>query len=209
MHCYEQYCFPWILKYVDRAVIDDRKQTLAKVQGRVLEIGIGTGSSVPWYPENLTEVVGIEPCGALLDDCAKAVERVQQRTGGGTRFTLSVADAQALPFPDNSFDTVVAFLVFCTIPDPYKAAQEAFRVLKSGGRMVFFEHVRSDRPTLAKWQRRSNPVWKVLGCGCHLDRDTRAVLAEAGFRFEEFRFEHKISVMPLVSPIIQGVAVKP
>ena len=119
-----------------------------------------------------------------------------------------MGDAQQLTFQDNSFDTAVAFLVFCTIPDPQKAAKELFRVLKPGGQLLFFEHVAAEKPSTARWQARLNPYWNKVACGCHLNRDTTKIFEDAGFEFDEFKKYHLPKAPSVVSTVIQGRAVK-
>jgi ubiquinone/menaquinone biosynthesis C-methylase UbiE len=170
----------------------------------VLEIGIGTGANLPFYGPAATEVVGLEPSLAMLADA----EKVAAGLGGPTRFSFVVGGAEALPFPDQSFDTVIACLVFCTIPEHEAAAREAFRVLKPGGEFLFFEHVAHPRASVRRWQDRLNPAWKKLACGCNLNRDTAAVFRQAGFRFAELdAFEHP-KVPALAGAIIRGKATR-
>jgi len=91
------------------------------------------------------------------------------------------ARAEALPYPDASFDTVVATLVLCTVGDPHASLREVRRVLKPGGLLLVFEHVRLENPLLAGLQAALTPAWKHLAGGCHLDRDTLRLVREAGF----------------------------
>lgn len=204
MSLYGDYIFPHVLDFATRPFWPQRKEVIAEAWGRVLEIGIGAGANLPHYGRDVTEIVGIEPDAAMLD-------RARNTAAGlslAAPLTLAVGDAQALDFPDESFDTVLMCLVLCTIPDPLKALQEARRVLKPGGQVIFLEHVRSPDAAVARWQDRLTPAWKVLGCGCHLNRDTAATFKEAGFHFHRIRrYEHP-KMMRLGSAIIQGIALK-
>ncbi len=115
------------------------------------------------------------------------------------------AAAEALPYPSGSFDTVVFTLVLCTVTDPGRALAEARRVLRSDGRLIVLEHVRG-AGGLARWQDRVTPLWNRLGAGCHPNRDTRAAVERAGFRFLEVeRFRPMPRWIP-VSSWLQGVA---
>jgi SAM-dependent methyltransferase len=142
-------------------------------RGRVLELGIGTGMNLPLY-QDITSLHAVEPDPYML---RRARERARGRP---FPVEIAAAGAESLPFPDASFDTVVATFVFCTIPDPAAAAAEALRVLRPGGRLLFAEHVRSGVPPVHATQRALEPVWKRLAGGCHLTRDPVALFRAAG-----------------------------
>ncbi len=205
---YEGRIFPLLLKIADSAVVKERELLLQQCKGRVLEVGIGTGLSAPFYPKGVTQVVGIEPNEALLEECEINVTNAQLTNLALPPFKIETGDAQTLKFEDDSFDTVVAFLVFCTIPDPRKAAKEIFRVLKPGGQLLFFEHVVAEKPAMARWQKRLNPIWSKVACGCHLDRDTTDVFEQAGFELGEFKKFHLPKAPGIVSTVIQAKGMK-
>ncbi len=118
-------------------------------------------------------------------------------------------DAVALPFPDTSFDTVVLSLVHCTVPDLGRVLAEARRVLRPGGTLRFYEHVRAADPRLARWQDRLERPWGWIGRGCHPNRDTAAAVAVAGFgviSLEEFDFP---AMPPIVRPHVIRIAERP
>jgi ubiquinone/menaquinone biosynthesis C-methylase UbiE len=146
-----------------------RDALLAQARGRVLELGAGTGVNLEHYGPEVTELVLLEPAEPM-------VKRLEPKAAArGARVVQ--AGAEALPFEDASFDTVVATLVLCTVPDLDRALDEIRRVLKPDGRLLFLEHVRAEDPGLAKWQRRLNPIQKRVACGCHLDRPTPDAIA--------------------------------
>ena len=181
----------------DAGLHDKRRELLAEASGRTLEIGAGTGLNAELYPDAVTELVLTEPEEPMA-------RRLRARAGSRARVVEAGADA--LPFEDDAFDTVVSTLVLCTVPDQAAALREIARVLKPGGRLLFLEHVRSDEPRLAKWQDRVTPLWKFTGRGCHPNRDTAAALRTAGFavdRLDEGRFP---KAPPIVRPLIAGVA---
>lgn len=205
-HWYETQVFSRMLNVADRAFRDDRAQLLGRAQGRVLEIGIGSGNSLPYYTDAVTQLVGIEPQSGLLAQAAAALAEHPQLQA---RVVLQTADARQLPFPDDSFDTVIAFLVFCTIPDPQVAMHEVYRVLRPGGQLLFFEHVQASEAGLARWQQRINPLWNHIACGCNITRNTRDTILQSGLQLQQLAaFRHPKIWLPLVAPVISGVACK-
>ena len=141
-----------------------RIRTAHEANGRVLELGVGTGLNLPYY-DGAESVVGVDPDPHML--------RRARRRGGAE---LVEASAEELPFPDESFDTVVAALSLCTIPDVAAALAEARRVLRPDGRLLFLEHVRSESERAAALQDRIEPLWTRLAGGCHPNRDTVAAI---------------------------------
>lgn len=204
MSFYADHIFPHVLDLATRPFWPQRKEVIAGCRGRVLEVGIGTGANLPHYGPDVTEVVGIEPDAAMLDRARQASRKLPL----SFPLTLAVGDAQALDFPDESFDTVLMCLVLCTIPDPLRALREARRVLKPGGQLLFLEHVRSPDQGVAKWQDRLTPAWKHLACGCHLNRDTAATFREAGFRFQSLRRYDHPKMIRFGAAMIQGIATR-
>jgi ubiquinone/menaquinone biosynthesis C-methylase UbiE len=177
---------------------DRRRRLLAGARGAVLEIGGGTGANLAHY-RDVDRVTIAEPdpfmrsrIGPKLEDARVPVE-------------VSPARAEALPFPDGSFDTVVSTLVLCTVPDQEAALDEVRRVLRPGGRLLFIEHVRAADPA-ARWQDRLGPIWGRLFGGCHLDRDTVAAIEEAGFEIETFESFYPPDPLASLTPHVQGSA---
>lgn len=201
---YHDHVFPRLLDLVSRRFKGQRRELMAHARGRVLELGVGTGSNLGFYPPEVTDVVGIDPFTNMLDRAERTAERLA-RGGAPYRIRLHRASAERLPYDDASFDTVVAFLTLCTIPDYAAASSEAYRVLRPGGRMLVMEHVKApDESSLARWQRRLDPLWSRAAGGCHLDRETGAILREAGFLgpLEHYRDD---LLFPPTSPRIRGV----
>lgn len=157
---------------------DLRRETLRGLRGDVLELGVGTGRNFPLYPPGVESVVGVEPDAEMM---SRAPGRA---AGAAFPVELVEASAEELPFEDGSFDAVIATLVFCTIPDPERAVQEAHRVLKDGGELRLLEHVRMERRPAAWAQERATPVWKRLAGGCHLDRDTLGLIESSSLSVE-------------------------
>jgi ubiquinone/menaquinone biosynthesis C-methylase UbiE len=189
-----------------RGGAEHRDENLAGLRGRVIEIGAGNGLNFAHYPSEVEEVVAVEPEPYLR---ARAQEAA---AGAAVKVTVVDGDADALPGRDGEFDAAVFSLVLCTVPDQARALAEARRVVGPGGELRFYEHVRSDRPRLARWQDRlSHRIWPAVGGGCHANRDTEAAIAAAGFEIERARrFEWRPGPgMVIVQPHVIGVARRP
>ena len=153
-----------------------RRRLVPVAQGRVLEVGVGSGLNLPFYTEAATQVVGLDPSPRLL-----AMARHIHPTGAGST-ELIEGSAEALPLENKSIDTVVTTWTLCSIPDVVAALREMRRVLRPSGALLFVEHGRSPDERVRRWQDRLTPVWKRLGGGCHLNRPIRELLEDSGFR---------------------------
>ncbi len=209
MGFYADRIFPTLLEWAVRSFEEDRPGVVGEARGRVLEIGVGSGANLPRYGPGVAEVVGIDPHAALLHRALERAAALQSGPLPAPPFRFSLARAESLPFPDASFDAVVAFLVFCTVDEPERAAGEVFRVLRPGGTLLFFEHVRARHRGLAWLQDRANPVWRRVAVGCNLNRDTRSVFEGAGFVFRRFEELDQPRALRPALPRIRGVAVRP
>jgi ubiquinone/menaquinone biosynthesis C-methylase UbiE len=145
-----------------------RKQLLGLARGCTVEIGGGTGLNLPYYPDDLDELVVIEPDAAMRS----RLERRLRCSGPPVR--LVDAGAEGLPFADGSVDTVVSTFVLCTVEAPDLALREIVRVLRPDGQLLFIEHVRSESPTLAYWQERLAGPWRRFARDCRCNRDRGA-----------------------------------
>jgi ubiquinone/menaquinone biosynthesis C-methylase UbiE len=193
-------CYARVGHLMDAEIGDHRRRLLAGLTGRVLEIGAGTGLNFPYYPAAVTEVLAIEPEPYLRRQALAAARQapVPIRIVDGT--------AEALPAPDGAVDAVVASLVLCTVTDLDQALAETRRVLRPGGRLRFYEHVRATDPRLARWQDRLQRPWGWLVGGCHPNRDTVATITAAGLRLVQLdRFDLQ-AMPPLARPHVLGVA---
>lgn len=175
-----------------------RERLLAQAQGETLEIGAGTGLNVLRY-RTPTHVVLTEPAAAMAARLRVRAHDAVVPVG------VEEASAEALPFPNASFDTVVSTLVLCSVPNPQEALAELRRVLKPEGRYLFIEHGGSDDEGLARWQRRLEPVWKRIAGGCHLSRNVVQLLPDAGFRVIELELHEPRRIGP-IKPFRMGVA---
>lgn len=151
-----------------------RRALLRDVLGDVLEVGAGTGVNFPLYG-TLARVTAIEPAPAML------AQARQRAASANAEIRLVASRGETLPFADNSFDTVVVTLVFCTVADPMQSLTEIRRVLKPGGRLRLLEHVRAEHPVAGWMMDWATPAWARLCDGCHLNRRTQATVQAAGF----------------------------
>jgi ubiquinone/menaquinone biosynthesis C-methylase UbiE len=199
--------YTWLSRGAERAgAAEHRDENLAGLRGRVIEIGAGNGLNFTHYPPEVEEVVAVEPEPYLRARAQAAAEQAPVK--------VSVADGTAdrLPGADGEFDAAVASLVLCTVPDQARSLAEARRVIRPGGELRFYEHVRAEDARLARWQDRlARRIWPAVGGGCHPNRDTEAAIAAAGFEIEHARrFEWKPGPgMSFVSPHVIGVARRP
>jgi ubiquinone/menaquinone biosynthesis C-methylase UbiE len=184
---------------------EHRARLLRDVSGRVLEVGAGTGANFVHYSSAVAEVLAVEPEARLR---ALAEEAAREAP-----IPVTVVDAVAdrLPADDGSVDAVVVSLVLCSVPDQASALAEVRRVLRPGGRLYFWEHVRAEGHGFARVQRVLDAtVWPALGGGCHAGRDTTTAIVKAGFaveRLERFRFPESRLPVP-TAPQILGAAAR-
>lgn len=157
-----------------------RREVVRPAEGDVLEIAAGTGLDFPHYRAGVT-VVATEPDLRMLERARDRAERAD------ATIVLVAADAQALPFRDRSFHTVVVGLGLCTIPSPPRALAELRRVLRPGGVARLLEHVRVERPVVGRLQDLLTPVWRRLAGGCRLNERSVETVRRAGFRIDDLR----------------------
>jgi ubiquinone/menaquinone biosynthesis C-methylase UbiE len=181
--------------------IEKRDRLLGPAEGRVLEVGVGTGFNLPHYPPQVAELV-------VTDRVEGMIRRARRRAAAtGKDVVATRAPAEALPYGQASFDTVVASFVLCSVDDQDVVLREIRRVLRPGGRYLFLEHVRSDDPELARRQDRLAGLWKAVCFGCRCNRDTLSRI-EAAFEVEEVERGEAPSGPPrIVRPYVLGRAV--
>lgn len=175
-----------------------RAEALAGATGRLLVVGIGPGRDLEHLPAGVTGVLAVEP-----DPTMRALAR--RRAAACPVPTLVVGGvAEALPLPAGSVDAALVALVLCSVTDPARAAAELRRVLRPGGTLHVLEHVRAGPGSrLGRWQDRLDPLWSRVAAGCHVTRDTRRVLAEAGFDVAALRDVRVRAPLP-VAPHLVG-----
>jgi ubiquinone/menaquinone biosynthesis C-methylase UbiE len=180
-----------------------RRRLLAGLSGAVIEVGAGNGLNFAYYPPKVTRVLAVEPEPYL--------RRLAERAAMEAPVPIEVidGDAEQLPAGDATFDAAVASLVLCSVRDPVTALREMHRVVRPGGHLHVFEHVRADTTALARVQRILDAtIWPALCGGCHTNRDTVAAIEGAGFtieRLERFRLPDSRIPAP-ASPCIVAVA---
>lgn len=190
---------PFLALAERRSMAAHRRALLGHAAGRVLELGAGTGLNLAHYPPHVRELVLTEPERAMRVRLERRVAR------SGRSAVVVAASADALPFDDGSFDTVVSTMVLCTVPDPAAALAEVRRVLARGGRLLFVEHVRAVSGRLARWQDRLAGPWAAFAQGCRCDRATDELLARE--LWIERMSRARWSGMPaVVRPLIVGHA---
>ena len=155
-----------------------RERVVGAAEGRVLEIGIGSGMNLPFYRPPAREVLALEPAPRLMTMAKSA----SQATGIPVKFIE--ASAEAIPLDEHSVDTIVTTWTLCSIPKAAAALAEMRRVLRPGGRLLFAEHGLAPDESVRWWQDRLTPVWRCIGGGCHLNRPIRSMIEGAGFHVD-------------------------
>lgn len=186
-----------------RAITRQRARLVPEAEGDVLELGVGGGANLRFYDAAKVRAVhGVDPSPELR---AKALAAARP---AGLKLHVHEGRAEALPFEDKRFDTVVVTFTLCSVAQPQAALQEARRVLRRGGRLLFCEHGRAPERRIARWQTRLEPAWAAMAGGCRLTRDIPGEIAAAGFRFERLdqRYLRKI---PKIAGWVSSGAARP
>jgi ubiquinone/menaquinone biosynthesis C-methylase UbiE len=180
MGFYQHYVVPCLthLAMGQKQLLPFRRRVVGAAEGRVLEIGIGSGLNLPLYGATVSSVIGLEPSPELLRMARP------RASAAAVPVMLLDASAEAIPLDRASIDTVVTTWTLCTIPSASRALAEMRRVLKPGGALLFVEHGRAPEAGVARWQDRLDPLWSRLAGGCHLNRKMDDLLTDAGFRIE-------------------------
>ncbi|PYS13662.1 MAG: SAM-dependent methyltransferase [Acidobacteria bacterium] len=170
-----------------------RQRLLSAAEGRILEIGVGSGHNFRYYSERANHVIGLDPSPKLL---SMARETIRSQA-----FPFPVellqASAEAIPLRSGSLDTVVTTWTLCTIPNVTSALAEMCRVLKPDGRFLFVEHGLSPDPAVRRWQDRLTPIWKRISGGCHLNRAISQLVQDAGFRIDRIETGYMKGLQPM------------
>ena len=178
MSFYQRHVLPHLVHFAMRqqSLTPFRRRVIGGADGRVLEIGAGSGLNLPLYGPNVRRIFALEPSPELLDMTSERAD------WGAIPVDLLRASAEAIPLDDHCMDTVVTTWTLCTIPDAPRALAEMRRVLKPGGALLFVEHGRAPEPGVARWQDRLDPVWSRIAGGCHLNRKIDDLVTASGLR---------------------------
>jgi ubiquinone/menaquinone biosynthesis C-methylase UbiE len=184
---------------------ETRRELIGEAHGVTLEIGAGNGCNLEHYPSAVTELIVTEPSPYMITHLRKGLESSPPPVGS---WQLIETGAEVLPFPDASFDTVVATFVHCSIPDPVSAIDEIARVLRPGGRYLFMEHVRSEQPLYGWLQDLVEVPHRIIAAGCYPNRRTEQMLAGSALTITELVHEPMPRASLTVRPTIRGSAVR-
>ena len=182
MSLYDKYVLPKFLNCAcgSNPVSRQRQKVVPLVEGKVLEVGVGTGLNLPFYDKSkIDELWGLDPSEELSDMARKLADREN------IVVNFISSGAEEIPLPDSYFDSVLITYTMCTIPEVARANKEIKRVLKRGGKLIFCEHGEAPDETIRKWQKRINPFWGKLAGGCNINRKIPSLIQNAGFEIVE------------------------
>jgi len=162
----------------NKRLVPYRERVIGAAEGRVLEIGVGSGMNLPFYRPPVTEVLALEPAPRLI-----AMARSASRASSMLVTFLEVS-AEAIPLDEHSVDTIVTTWTLCSIPEAATALADMRRVLRQGGKLLFVEHGLAPDEGVRRWQDRLTPAWRCISGGCHLNRPIRSMIEAAGFRID-------------------------
>ena len=184
-----------------RGSLEHRKRLLADLRGAVVEVGAGHGGNFALYPPTVASVLAVEPEPTFRSHAVAAAD------DASVPVTVVDGTAEALPAQDGSLDAVVFSLVLCSVSSVSVALAEARRVLRPGGTLVAYEHVRSANPAIGRLEDFIAPAWSLLAAGCHPNRDPVAALADAGFavhRADRFPFSPRRGVPATAHVLVEA-----
>ena len=205
MGFYDEQCLPRLINLVlqTKTVREYRERACTGLEGRVVEVGFGSGLNIPHYPAAVKSVAAIEPADTGWKLAAKRV------SASPVPIERNGLDGAKLPLPDHSCDAALSTYTLCTIPDLTGALAELRRVLKPGATFHFLEHGLAPDESVRRWQHRLNPLQQKLFGGCHLTRPITTLLTEAGFTITEVDTFYEKGAPKIVGALSLGVAVSP
>lgn len=201
---YGRRVFPWLVDVLmsPERFSTIRRNLLSEVEGDVLEIGFGTGLNLEHYPPSVRHLAAIDVNPGMTRRAAQRVRSFDREVD------LRIVSGESLPFGDCTFDSAVSTWTLCSIPDVGRALEEVWRVLKPDGRFFFAEHGLSEDDHIRRWQHRLTPIQKKIGDGCHLDRDIRQLLVDAGFSIEKLDMFYLEKTPKIGGFLYKGIAVR-
>ena len=182
MPFYKDHVYPYLVSALGnpKPIDDIRRRIVPLAHGSVLEIGVGPGANFTHYDRGrVTNVYALEPNPGML----RRAEEQQRQTE--VKIEFLDLPGERIPLADASVDTVVSTFTLCTIPGVVEAIQGVRRVLKPGGKLIFFEHGLSPDPAVQRWQKRSEPLFRWAFEGCHVTRDIPALIGKGGFDIDQ------------------------
>ena len=182
MSLYDKYVLPKFLNCAcaSKPILRQRQKVVPLAEGKVLEIGIGSGLNLPFYEKSkIDEVWGLDPS----EELSAMARIVADQESIEVNFISS--GAEEIPLPDNHFDSVLITYTMCTIPEVLRANQEIRRVLREDGKMIFCEHGEAPDANIRKWQKRINPFWGKIAGGCNINRKIPSLIQDSGFDIVE------------------------
>ena len=182
MSLYDKYVLPKFLNCAcgSKPVARQRKKVVPLAEGKVLEVGIGSGLNLPFYDKSkIDELWGLDPSEELSEMARKVADSEQMEVN------FISSGAEEISLPDDHFDSVLVTYTMCTIPEVHRANTEIKRVLKNDGKMIFCEHGEAPDANIRKWQKRINPFWGLIAGGCNIDRKIPNLIQESGFDIVE------------------------
>ncbi len=162
----------------NKQLVPYRERVIGAAEGRVLEIGVGSGMNLPFYRPPVREVLALEPAPRLVT-MARSASHVTSMP-----VSFLEASAEAIPLDQHSVDTVVTTWTLCSIPQAATALAEMRRVLQPSGKLLFVEHGLAPDEAVRRWQDRLTPAWRYISGGCHLNRPIRSMIEVAGFHID-------------------------
>ncbi len=182
MKLYDDYLLPHVINLAcgSKPVLRQRNKVVPLAEGRVLEVGFGSGLNLPFYnPDNVEFIWGLEP--------AEGMRRKAQGNLAASAIDVKWLDlpGEEIPLDNHSVDTILLTYTLCTIPDWETALNQMKRVLKPGGKLLFCEHGEAPDESIKRWQQRINPYWKKVAGGCNLNRPIPQCLEQSGFIIKE------------------------
>lgn len=202
MGFYSRYIFPYVMHTVmsNKAMTRSRAELLVEADGEIFEIGFGTGLNLAHYPSHINKIT--------TADVNAGMGRLAQKSIDASTIEVDnrVLDGENLPLPDASFDTVVCTWTLCSIPNVNKAMGELHRILRPGGKFLFVEHGLADDPKVQRMQHRVTPYWKIVGDGCHLNRNIRELFQDHHFAIPRLNNFYMPGAPRFASYMYQGVA---